>query len=106
MPRVDSDEEKIRWYLTACYICDCIQPLPKSMNLKLTHVSEQYGEHATWRELVEADQLIDAPFVRDVHSTVSQHVDSFESLVFLMRGLGCPFPEARLKDVFGFEQKT
>ena len=95
------DEQQFRWHFAALYVCNAISPLPPDMKLKLSHLAEQYGGDSTWEELVEAEFDLDQPMVREIHAACTSSWDSFTSLVFILRGLGCPEPEECIRSVFG-----
>lgn len=101
MAGIDSDENKIRWFLIGCYVVESVMLLPDEVNLKLTHLAEQYAGEVTWREVVEDDVGISSDFVFDTHTAMSKYLSNREALVFIMRAIGCPSPEARINDVLG-----
>lgn len=101
MPGVDRDEEKIRWFLVALYTLDAADLLDPTRQLKLAHVAEQCSQDSGWRTTIEQDLEIDAPFVRSLLDACREQMTLTEAVTFFLRGLGCPYPEARARDVSG-----
>lgn len=101
MPGIDQDEEKIRWYLAALYLCDVAGMLSDTQQLKLAHMAEQCGYVGSWRSVVEHDLQLEPSFIEDVFESCQARMTFSEALTFVLRGLGCPFPEARARDALG-----
>jgi len=101
MPNVNSFEEKLRWFFVAAYLADAVKLLDKDKRLKLAHLAEQYAGEETWQSVVEVDQGINKTFVKSLYGVCRKQMGNGASLCFILRGLGCPYPEARMCDIIG-----
>ncbi len=101
MPLVYSDEEKIRWYLIAAFIADLAGLLDDKKEQKLTYLTAQFGADEPWRAVVLRDLGLDESFVGRVYSVCRTGMPRSWAMCFVLRGLGCPDPEARLREVVG-----
>jgi hypothetical protein len=101
VPNVDSGEEKIRWVFVAAYVADVAGLLDKDKRLKFTHLAEQYAGDETWQGVVEHDLEINKKFIASLFKACRKHMSAGHSLCFILRGLGCPYSEARVRDIIG-----
>lgn len=73
--------------------------LDREKLVKLAHIAEQYGGEKTWREYVEEDFDIEPCMIETLRAGFAPRRSPDQCLVCIMRGLGCPYPEARTQDV-------
>lgn len=101
MPNVDSFEERIRWCFVAAYIADAVGLLDQDKQIEFTHLAEQHAGEATWHDVVEQDLGIKKSLIASIFKNCRKCMGIGGSLCFILRGLGCPYPEARLREVVG-----
>lgn len=99
------DEEKLYWFLVTAYIADAMGILDMAKKLKLTNLSAQYGGELTWQQHVEVQIGLSPAFIRAVTELCLGEMGGRKErpwpLLFFQRGLGCPDPVKRIKDVLG-----
>lgn len=101
MPSAQSDDEKIRWYLIAAFIADLAGFLNEDKDLKLASLTVEFAGGAPWRAIVAQELGVDSETVGHIYSACRNGMNPASAMTFVLRGLGCPDPEARLSEVVG-----
>jgi hypothetical protein len=89
------EDERLSWFMATAYVLRCLGLLAGGKGDKLDAVG---SGGASWVALVEAEFGIDGTFVRSVYALCSERMSRGDALVFILRGLGCRQPRARLAE--------
>ena len=92
------DEENLFWCLAAAYLMDAVGLLDEDKAAKLASFEAAAGQQ-TWQEQVRNSLEVDDDFVRRVYALCRKSKDEAQSLGFILRGLGCPCAEERLREL-------
>jgi hypothetical protein len=92
------DEENLFWFLAAAYLMDAVGLLDEDKAVKLASFEAVAGQQ-TWQEQVRNSLDVDDDFVKRVYGLFRKRKDEAQSLGFLLRGLGCPCAEERLREL-------
>ena len=97
----NTDEQKLLWYLATAYVADVLGVLDPVKAAKLASFEAAAGTQ-TWQEHVREALDVDDAFVRRVvEACRARGKDETQSIGFLLRGLGCPDAEERMREVLG-----
>ncbi len=94
------EEEKLFWFLATSYVADVVGLLSGDKAAKLASFEAAAGQQ-TWQEHVQESWDVDDNFVKKVYALCRKRKDEAPSLLFILRGLGCPEPVERLKELLG-----
>jgi hypothetical protein len=92
------DQEKLFWLLAAAYLVDAVGLLDEDKAAKLASFEAAAGRQA-WQEHVRDSLEVDDDFVRRVYALCRKRKDEAQSLGFILRGLGCPCADERLREL-------
>lgn len=94
------DEEKLFWLLAVAYMADVVGLLDETKAAKLSSFEAAAGTH-TWQEHVRETLEVDDNFLKRVYALCRKRKSEVQSLGFILRGLGCPCTDERLRELFG-----
>lgn len=94
-----AEKEEFFWILAAAYLMDTVGLLDKDKAAKLASLEAQAGPES-WQEQVRSSLEMDDDFVKQIVALFEKREkDKVQSLVFILRGLGCPCAEQRLMEL-------
>jgi hypothetical protein len=92
-------EEKLFGFFAAAYVLDVAGMLDPAKKSRLD--SLQVPGCPAWDQAVEQMYGISRTFVRSVYALCSELKSPEDSILFIIRGLGCPDYQSRLAEVLG-----
>ena len=93
-------EQNLFWFMAAAYIGDTIGLLDERKAAKMSSLESLAGG-ATWQEQTRKSLEINDSFVKKVYALCTKQGKSeVQAIGFILRGLGCPNTEERLREVF------
>jgi hypothetical protein len=92
------DQQKLFWCLAAAYLMDTVGLLDEDKAAKLASFETTAGQQ-TWQDQVRISLDVDDGFVKRVYALCRKRNGEIQSLGFILRGLGCPCAEERLREL-------
>ena len=98
-PAEDDDaitEEKLFWFLATAYILRAVGLLRPDKHEKLASLTAHWT--SDWGAHIRMQLDINDTFIRNVYGNCTEFKSPFQSVAFILRGLGCPSAEARMAE--------